>query len=407
MKLWERIGMGFSIVAVIGTLGFSIWDKIDYRMQIAKSEEQIAKNAYDKLYSDVSQGFYSGTKLREAINRILEHGDDLSGMNLSNKWLPGINLKGENLYAINISESTFYKKGEKSDFSRANLGNADLTGANLTYANLQEANFRHASLQGAHFVQTNLQEANFRHANLQEADFFSARLQKASLIEANLQGARFRQAKLQGADLSFANLKEADFLHANLQGASLMGTDLVSVKWLYIEQLSKVKTLFQAKLDPELKEQIKGKYPHLLKEQSWKEMTVLRKLKIPRYTDNEYELQSDGKVVYDKTTKLMWQQAGSEKILYLSEKKSYIAQLNRDKYAGYNNWRLPTVKEAITLIEQEMKIHGLYINPVFDKKQRRIWTFDRAQYDIWVVNFSNGGCDNGFADYGYYVRAVR
>ncbi len=160
MKLWERIGMGFSIVAVIGTLGFSIWDKIDYREQIAKNEEQVAKNAYDRLYSDVSHGFYSGTKLRDAINRILEHGDDLSGMNLSSKWLPGINLKGENLYAINISESTFYKKGEKSDFIGANLGNADLTGADLRYANLQESSLVGANLQKANLVGANLQKAN-------------------------------------------------------------------------------------------------------------------------------------------------------------------------------------------------------------------------------------------------------
>jgi hypothetical protein len=38
------------------------------------------------------------------------------------------------------------------------------------------------------------------------------------------------------------------------------------VKNLSINKLSKVKTLYKAKLDPELIEQVKDKYPHLLEE---------------------------------------------------------------------------------------------------------------------------------------------
>ena len=34
---------------------------------------------------------------------------------------------------------------------------------------------------------------------------------------------------------------------------------------LNIEQLSEVKTLYEAELDPELMEQVKDEYPHLLK----------------------------------------------------------------------------------------------------------------------------------------------
>lgn len=33
--------------------------------------------------------------------------------------------------------------------------------------------------------------------------------------------------------------------------------------------LSEVKTLYRAKLDPELEKQIKEKYPHLLEEPNW------------------------------------------------------------------------------------------------------------------------------------------
>ncbi len=59
---WERIGIIASIVAVIGTLGFSVWDKIDYRQQremdrkqFEMNIKQIEKTSYDKLYSDASK----------------------------------------------------------------------------------------------------------------------------------------------------------------------------------------------------------------------------------------------------------------------------------------------------------------------------------------------------------------
>ena len=54
--------------------------------------------------------------------------------------------------------------------------------------------------------------------------------------------------------------KKADLSRANLSCA-----DLSEVLGLNIEQFSKVKTLYKAELDPELMEQVKDEYPHLLK----------------------------------------------------------------------------------------------------------------------------------------------
>ena len=50
-------------------------------------------------------------------------------------------------------------------------------------------------------------------------------------------------------------------MHANPSEAGLR-----EVSGLNIEQLSKVETLYNTKLDPELMEKVKEKYPHLLKE---------------------------------------------------------------------------------------------------------------------------------------------
>ena len=50
---------------------------------------------------------------------------------------------------------------------------------------------------------------------------------------------------------------------ANLQGANLKRADLRESWGLTVEQLSKVKTLYGAKLRPKLLEQVKEEYPHL------------------------------------------------------------------------------------------------------------------------------------------------
>jgi hypothetical protein len=49
-----------------------------------------------------------------------------------------------------------------------------------------------------------------------------------------------------------------------LQEADLIDINAIGEKNLTIQQLSKVKTLYKAKLDPELMEQVKKNCPHLL-----------------------------------------------------------------------------------------------------------------------------------------------
>jgi uncharacterized protein YjbI with pentapeptide repeats len=77
--------------------------------------------------------------------------------------------------------------------------------------------------------------------------------------KADLGGATLRDANLVGADLRDAYLNDA-----NLRKVDLSRAFLSEVLGLNIEQFSKVKTLYKAELDPELMEQVKNKYPHLL-----------------------------------------------------------------------------------------------------------------------------------------------
>ncbi len=123
---------------------------------------------------------------------------------------------------------------------------------------------------------------------------------------------------------------------------------------------------------------------------------------------HQYELQAKGQVVFDAASGLVWQQFGSDQTLSYDLAKTYIAQLNKDKYANYNDWRLPTLQEAMSLMEAEKMGNNLYINPVFDAKQFWIWTSDQpGAHLVWDVDFSFGGCDFSSIRGNWYVRAVR
>jgi hypothetical protein len=138
-----------------------------------------------------------------------------------------------------------YEHGEtnKLDFKGTNLQHTNLLMANLSGANLEGANLSRANLSGA-----DLSRADLSRANLSEAFLFEANLSEAFLIEAFL-----FEANLFAANLSKAFLSEANLSWANLYWANN----------LTVDQLSKVKTLYNAKLDEELEKPLREKYPAL------------------------------------------------------------------------------------------------------------------------------------------------
>ncbi len=60
---------------------------------------------------------------------------------------------------------------------------------------------------------------------------------------------------------------------------------------------------------------------------------------------HEYEIQKDGKIVYDRSSGLMRQRAGSQNDMNYRDAKDSVSALNKDRFAGYNDWRLPTLPE--------------------------------------------------------------
>ncbi|MDZ7360912.1 MAG: DUF1566 domain-containing protein [candidate division KSB1 bacterium] len=124
---------------------------------------------------------------------------------------------------------------------------------------------------------------------------------------------------------------------------------------------------------------------------------------------HQYELhEKDGaKLVIDHATGLMWQQSGSPMSITYADAEEYIRELNGKRFAGYDDWRLPTLEEAMSLMEPTK--HGVfYIHPIFDWTQRWIWTADKESAGVaWVALFSIGKCSTSNVASSSFVRAVR
>lgn len=123
-----------------------------------------------------------------------------------------------------------------------------------------------------------------------------------------------------------------------------------------------------------------------------------------------FEMQNGGTVVYDHASGLMWQRSGSQDDVNYEKARNYILKLNREQFAGYNDWRLPTLEEALSLMESVKKNGSLHIDTIFDPHQARIWTSDfRKDSMVWIVRFDSGYCDYAYNDgnINYSVRTVR
>jgi len=62
-----------------------------------------------------------------------------------------------------------------------------------------------------------------------------------------------------------------------------------------------------------------------------------------------YTTSSDGLTVKDNVTGLTWQQSYDDGTYYWAKTQTLVGDLNKQNYGGYNDWRLPTIKELYSL----------------------------------------------------------
>ena len=138
--------------------------------------------------------------------------------------------------------------------------------------------------------------------------------------------------------------------------------------------------------------------------------------------DNDF-VDSGYGTITDNATGLMWQKTGSSRTRTWARAQEYVKELNKYEFAGYSDWRLPTIEELASLVERE-KVNGVHIDPVFDSKQKTCWSADYnststirvSGYEGWIVKFAEGtiiqtmwslGRYHGYGDISWYIRAVR
>ena len=91
---------------------------------------------------------------------------------------------------------------------------------------------------------------------------------------------------------------------------------------------------------------------------------------------NDFVDNGDGTVT-DRATGLMWEQKGSKREKSHYYAKKHVKSLNKKKFAGYDDWRTPTVEELYSLLEPNTN-KQLYINPVFATKAYHCWSTDES-----------------------------
>ncbi len=148
--------------------------------------------------------------------------------------------------------------------ARTNLSHVNLKASNLNSANLSHSSLIETNLENTRLNQTNLENSNLNQANLKGAYASGANFKDAFLIKANFQGAFLIKTNFKNAYLMESDLQNSYLMGADFENASLYKADLRGAKGLTIEQLTKAKTLYLAKFDDELLEQVKTVIPELV-----------------------------------------------------------------------------------------------------------------------------------------------
>ncbi len=110
--------------------------------------------------------------------------------------------------------------------------------------------------------------------------------------------------------------------------------------------------------------------------------------------------------VKDLATNLVWQQSGSHHPMSWHQAQSYIHMLCESRFGGYQNWRIPTINEILSLLNP-LSDDNFCMEPVFSPDQKWLWSSDtRSKKSVWSVDAQMGfvTCNDLF-DYNF-VKGV-
>jgi len=113
----------------------------------------------------------------------------------------------------------------------------------------------------------------------------------------------------------------------------------------------------------------------------------------------------------DDANNLMWELAGSSERLDFKSAKDYVAKLNSDKHLGFDDWRLPELRELHGLVDYTRHDPAIDTDHFPCCKSAGYWTstaYAPSHGDVaWVVYFFNGSVSYVYHYGTAFVRAVR
>ncbi len=124
------------------------------------------------------------------------------------------------------------------------------------------------------------------------------------------------------------------------------------------------------------------------------------------FLKNDFQQKTKNSII-DRATGLIWQTSGSPYPITWHQAQNYINTLNENAFDSRSDWRLPTINELTTLLTNTPHGEDFCMEPVFDRKQKWLWSSDRRSFmAAWYVNMDLGFVAwHDFSGY-YYVKAV-
>ncbi|CAK0780913.1 hypothetical protein CCP4SC76_7640007 [Gammaproteobacteria bacterium] len=125
-----------------------------------------------------------------------------------------------------------------------------------------------------------------------------------------------------------------------------------------------------------------------------------------RYIDQE-------NTILDSQTNLIWDKSCKTNLTF-DEALAYADQANQDKYLGYNDWRVPTIQEILSLVDYTRHSPAsTFPSPSStfpNMPSSYFWSSAPFASDsdfAWYVHFGYGSASYSYRSSGLAVRLVR